>query len=73
VLGVYRRVHRLSDEQRHVRGRLAVREALVRTRTRCIGLIRARLRQEGWHVATGTAEGFGAGVVALPLSWRLRS
>jgi Transposase len=29
VLGAYRRAHRLSDEQRHVRARLTVRDALV--------------------------------------------
>ena len=34
LLGAYRPAHRLSDAQRHVRGRLAVRDALVRTRTR---------------------------------------
>ena len=39
VLGAYRRAHRLSDPQRHVRGRLLVRDALVRTRTRYIALI----------------------------------
>jgi hypothetical protein len=32
-LGAYRPAHRLSDAQRHVRGRLTVRDALVRTRT----------------------------------------
>jgi transposase len=32
VLGAYRPAHRLSDDQRHVRGRLTVRDALVRTR-----------------------------------------
>ncbi len=31
LLGAYRPAHRLSDPQRHVRGRLAVRDALVRT------------------------------------------
>ena len=83
VLGAYRRAHRLSDAQRHVRGRLGVRDALVRTRTRYIALIRtrtryialirSRLRQEGWRVPTGTAEGFSRRVLALPLSGRLRS
>ena len=34
LLGAYRRAHRRSDPQRHVRGRLLVRDALVRTRTR---------------------------------------
>jgi hypothetical protein len=44
-LGAYRPAHRLSDAQRHVRGRLAVRDALVRTRTGYIALIRALLRR----------------------------
>jgi len=72
-LGAYRRAHRLSDAQRHVRGRLGVRDALVRTRTRFIALIRARLRQEGWRVPTGTTERFSHRVLALPLPGRLRS
>ncbi len=33
-LGAYRPAHRTSDRQRHVRAQLAVREAMVRTRTR---------------------------------------
>ncbi len=73
VLGAYRPAHRLSHAQRHVRGRLGVRDALVRTRTRYIALIRARLRQEGWRVRTGTAEGFSRRVLTLPLPGRLRS
>jgi hypothetical protein len=73
VLGAYRRAHRVSDAQRHVRGRLGVRDALVRTRTRYIALIRARLRQDGWRMPTGTAEGFTRRVLALPLPGRLRS
>jgi len=50
LLGAYRPAHRLSDAQRHVRGRLAVRDALVRTRTGYIALIRALLRRHGWRV-----------------------
>src|SRR6266511_2732473 len=73
VLGAYRPAHRLSHAQRHVRGRLGVRDALVRARTRYIALIRARLRQEGWRVRTGTAEGFSRRVLTLPLPGRLRS
>jgi len=42
ALGAYRRAHRLSDAQRHARGRLGVRDALFRTRTRYN--IRARIR-----------------------------
>jgi hypothetical protein len=45
LLGAYRLAHRLSDPQRHVRGRVVVRDALVRTRTRYISIIRVlRLR-----------------------------
>jgi transposase len=72
-LGAYRPAHRLSDAQRHVRGRLTVREALVRTRTGYISVIRALLRQHGWRLPTGSAEGFIRRVLALALPGRLRS
>ena len=58
LLGAYRPAHRLSDPQRHVRGRLGVRDALVHTRTRYISVIRALLRQHGYRVPSGSAEGF---------------
>ncbi len=73
VLGAYRPAHRLSDAQRHVRGRLGVREALVRTRTRYISLIRALLRQHGYRVPSGSAEGFVHRVDAMTLPGQLRS
>jgi transposase len=73
VLGAYRPAHRLSDAQRHVRGRLGVRDALVRTRTRYISLIRALLRQHGYRVPSGSAEGFIQRVRDLPLPGRLLS
>ena len=73
VLGAYRPAHRVSDAQRHVRGRLGVREALVRTRTRYISLIRARVRQDGGRVPTGSAEAFSRRVLALRLPGRLLS
>jgi len=38
-LGAYRPAHRTSDGQRHVRAQLAVREALVQTRSRYISLV----------------------------------
>ncbi len=68
LLGAYRPAHRLSDAQRHVRGRLGVRDALVRTRTRYISLIRALLRQHGYRVPSGSAEAFvhRVGAMALP-------
>jgi len=59
LLGAYRPAHRLSDPQRHVRGRLVVRDALVRTRTRYISIVRALLRQHGYRVPSGSAEHFG--------------
>ncbi len=73
LLGACRPAHRLSDAQRHVRGRLGVRDALVRTRTRYIALIRALLRQHGYRVASGSAEGFTQRVRDLPLPGRLLS
>ena len=41
LLGAYRPAHRLSDARRHVRARLTVRDAVVRTRTRYISVVRA--------------------------------
>jgi transposase len=73
LLGAYRPAHRLSDPQRHVRGRLLVRDAVVRTRTRYISLIRALLRQHGFRVPSGSAESFVHRVQGLPLPGRLRS
>jgi transposase len=57
-LGAYRPAHRCSDQQRHVRTQLAVREALVRSRTRLISLIRSQLRRQGYRVGSGTAKKF---------------
>ena len=73
LLGAYRRAHRLSDEQRHVRARLTVRDALVRTRTGYIAVIRSLLRQHGWRVRSGAAETFSCRVRELPLPGRLLS
>jgi transposase len=73
LLGAYRPAHRLSDPQRHVRGRLLVRDALVRTRTRYISLIRALLRQQGYRVPSGSAEAFPRRVRAVALPGRLLS
>src|SRR5712691_9257148 len=73
LLGAYRRAHRLSDPQRHVRGRLLVRDALVRARTRYISLIRALLRQQGYRVPSGGAEAFVTRVRARALPGPLLS
>jgi transposase len=72
-LGAYRPAHRLSDAQRHIRSRLAVRDTLVRTRTRYISVIRALLRQHGWRLRSGQAEHIAARVLALRLPGRLLS
>jgi transposase len=56
LLGAYRPAHRLSDPQRHVRGRLGVRDALVRTRTRYIAEDSRHKRWPG-----GAATGGGGG------------
>src|SRR5712691_5247081 len=52
-LGAYRAVHRASDAQRHVRAELAVRDALVRTRTRYVAVIKALVRRDGFRLAQG--------------------
>jgi transposase len=73
LLGASRPAHRLSDAQRHVRGRLLVRDAVVRTRTRSISLLRALLRQQGSRVPSGSAEAFERRVSAMMRPGRLRS
>jgi transposase len=55
-LGAYRAIHRVSDAQRHVRAELAVRDALVRTRTRYVALIKARVRSDGLRLTQGGPE-----------------
>jgi transposase len=72
-LGAYRPAHRTSDGQRHVRAQLAVREALVQTRSRYISLVGAVLRREGLRVGTGNAEGFVKRVQRLALPGQLKS
>jgi transposase IS116/IS110/IS902 family protein/transposase len=72
-LGAYRRAHRTSDRQRHVRAQLAVREALVQTRSRYISLVGAVLGRDGFRVGTGNAEGFVKRVERLVLPGQLKS
>lgn len=61
-LGAYRRAHRASDRQRHVRAELAVRDTLVRTRVKCVALTGALLRRHGIHLPSGNVDGFVARV-----------
>jgi transposase len=72
-LGAYRAVHRASDAQRHLRAQLAVRDALVRTRTRYIAIIKAAVRREGLRVPSGEAEQTVAKLAALPLAPAVRA
>jgi transposase len=66
-LGAYRAVHRASDAQQQLRAQLAVREALVRTRTRYIAVIKAAVRREGLRLPSGEAEQTVAKLAALPV------
>jgi transposase len=70
--GTYRTAHRTSDEKRSFRAQLAVREALVRTRSRYISLIRALLRREGMRVKTGSANRFLERLAEIEIPTRLR-
>jgi transposase len=72
-LGAYRPAYRLSDERRHVRAELAVRDALVRTRTRYIALAKALVRRDGLRIASGEAHLVPKRIAALALSDRLRA
>ena len=67
-LGAYRPAHRLSDARRHVRAELAVRDALVRTRTRYVALAKALVRRDGLRVPSGEAHRVPLHLRALPLS-----
>lgn len=65
--GNYRRAYRLSEPRRHVRAELAVREAVVRTRTRFVALAKALVRRDGLRVPSSAAERVGVHLQALPL------
>jgi transposase len=67
-LGAYRPIHRASAAQRHVRAQLAVRDALIRTRTRYVSVVRALTRRDGLRLASGGPEHLEAKLVALPLA-----
>src|SRR3990172_1010606 len=64
----YRPAHRLSAPRRHVRAELAVRDAVVRTRTRYVALAKALVRRDGLRVPSSAAERVGVHLQALPAS-----
>ena len=66
-LGAYRPAHRTSEPQRRVRARIAIREALVRTRSRYVVLIASLLRQEGLSLPSGGTATFLARLQTVTL------
>jgi transposase len=57
-LGTYLPSHRTIEPWRSVRKELSVRDALVRSRTRMINVVRSICRQEGCAIGPGPADGF---------------
>ena len=74
-LGAFRPAHRLTAGRRELRASLAVREALVRTRTRSLSLLRSLLRREGIAVGTGSAATFARRLdtLAIPVALEPRA
>ena len=72
-LGAYRPAHRTSEEQRHVRAVLGVRDKLVRTRAGLVTLVQALLSGEGIRVPTGSSECFEMRLEKLDLAEHLRA
>lgn len=70
--GTYRVVHRRSAERRQWQWDLAVRDQLVRTRTRTINTVRALTRGRGARVPPVSSERLVAAVAAAPLPDALR-
>jgi len=67
-LGAYHAAHRVSADRRHVRAELAVREALVRTRTRYVASAKALVRRDGLRVAASESHLVAKRLAALELS-----
>ena len=69
--GAYRPAYRVSDDRRHIRGELAVRDTLVRTRSRYVSVARALVRRDGLRAPGSDAEHAAERIAALPLSAQL--
>lgn len=67
VLGAYRAAHRSSATARDRRAQVAVRDALVGSRTKYISLARTLVRQAGYRVSSGSARTFATRVQAQDL------
>jgi len=72
-VGIYKRAHRVSDEQRGRRRALTVRAQLVRQRTALINLLRAELRQEGCRLRRCSVECVPRAVAALAVPPAVRT
>jgi transposase len=72
-LGAFHHAHRVSAHRRHIRAELAVRETLVRTRTRYISLSKALVRRDGLRVAGSKADRVARKIAELDLSDTLAS
>lgn len=71
-LGIYKRAHRVSAEQRARRRALRVRAHLVRLRVHTINQVRMQLRQEGYRLRTCSTGAMAQHYAALPLASALR-
>jgi transposase len=72
-LGAFRPAHRVSSARRHVRAELAVREALVRTRTRYIAIAKAFVRRDGLRVPSSESHLVAKRVGALAIPVQLEA
>jgi transposase len=72
-LGAYRVAHRSSEAARARRAQVAVRAALVSSRTKYISLARALARQEGCRIGSGSAGTFVTRVQAQDLPGDVRA
>src|SRR5262249_61365584 len=72
-VGGERRGRGTAEEQRRVRAELTVGEALVRTRTRYISVVRSLLRREGIGVRSGGSTSFVTRVDELSLPHWLKA
>lgn len=66
-LGAYRPAHRVSEQRRHIRAQLSVRQVLVRSRVRYINLAGALVRGAGLRVGSGDSSHFVERVEKLSL------
>lgn len=70
-LGAFRPAHRLSPDRRHIRAELAVRETLVRARTRLVNVAKALVRRDGLRLPSGMVEHVPRRITELAPSPRL--